>query len=120
MWQSHWRSVCTVCVRACVLRVHVCACALCVCVCVRACVCVCVCVACVVAHDTVSTGPNPTPCPAHTRVTDALQSVLSSYQPLVSQEKKAFLRPLQQLFPGYEEVLTKEKMKKSKSMVSRA
>jgi len=50
-------------------------------------------------------------------VTDALQTVLSSYQPLVSQEKKAFLRPLQQLFPGYEEVLTKEKMKKSKSMV---
>ena len=50
-------------------------------------------------------------------MSDALQSVLSSYQPLVSQEKKAFLRPLQQLFPGYEEVLTKEKMKKSKSMV---
>ena len=110
------------CVHVCVRVCCVCVCVRVHCVCVCACVhvCVCVCVACVVAHDTVSTGPNPTPCPAHTRVTDALQSVLSSYQPLISQEKKAFLRPLQQLFPGYEEVLVKEKMKKSKSMVSRA
>jgi hypothetical protein len=55
------------------------------------------------------------------RVTDALQSVLSSYQPLMGHEKKAFLKPLQQVFPNYEkelQALSKGKMKKSRSIVS--
>ena len=54
-------------------------------------------------------------------VTDALQSVLSSYQPLMGHEKKAFLKPLQQVFPNYEkelQALSKGKMKKSRSIVS--
>jgi hypothetical protein len=53
------------------------------------------------------------------RVTDALQSVLSSYQPLMGHEKKAFLKPLQQVFPNYEkelQALSKGKMKKSRSI----
>ena len=53
------------------------------------------------------------------RISDALQNVLSSYHPLANQEKKAFLRPLQQVFPNYDkDLFVKGKMKKARSMVN--